>query len=144
MKAYVFMMIILLCYSASGFADTLKDEDEVKQFAGSVVDTAVVEGIVAAFDKAKPYVQIDEAQVSSVAMQSKEQRDQLVEKFGKSVSYEFIGQKRVGTSLIRLQYIEKTESHAFPWTFYFYKTEQGWSLNNFHWHGDIGRLFELP
>jgi hypothetical protein len=141
MKAIVFMMIILLCCSASGFADTLKDEDDVARFADQVVETVVVEGVVAAFDKMKPYVHLDEATVNSLATQSKEQRDQLAERFGKSVGYEFIGKKKVGTSLVQLQYIEKAERHLFPWTFYFYRTEQGWMLADFYWHGDVKKFF---
>lgn len=141
MRAYVFMMIMLLCYSPLGFADTLKDEDEVKLFADNVVDTAVLEGVLAAFDKMKPYVQLDEAELNAVADESKEQRDQLVERFGKPVGYEFIAKKKLGTSLIRLQYIEKTERHLVSWTFVFYRADQGWNLNDFYWHADVNRLF---
>ena len=141
MKATVFIMIILLCCSAPGFADTLKDEDEVKQFADNVIETVVLEGVFAAFDKMKPYVLWDDTQLNSVATQSNEQRDNYSEMFGKSVSYEFVAKNKVGTCLIRLQYIEKAEKHAFPWSFYFYRTEQGWILTDFYWHGDIKKLF---
>jgi hypothetical protein len=141
MRTYVFMIMMVFCCSTSSFADTLKDEDEVKRFGDSVLETAVVDGVVEAFDAMAPFVQLNEAEMNSLAKESKKQRDQYVGRFGKSVGYEFLGKSTVGTSLIMLQYIEKTERHAFPWTFYFYKTEQGWMLNDFAWHGDIRRLF---
>jgi len=144
MKATVMVMIILLCFSVSGFADTLKDEAEVREFADDVVETAVVDGVATAISKMKPYVQLDEEELNSLAVQSKDQRDGAGDTLGKSVGYEFVGAKQVGTSLLRLQYIEKTERHAFPWDFYFYRTEEGWTLNDFYWHGDLRRLFSEP
>jgi hypothetical protein len=141
MKTIAMVTTILLCFSLSAFADTLKDENEVRQFADYIVQTAVVEGVAAAINKMKPYVQMNAEDLNALAMDSKDQRDGLEGLLGKSVGYEFLGLETVGTSLMRLQYVEMTERHAFPWDFYFYRTEQGWTLNDFYWHGDLRRLF---
>jgi hypothetical protein len=137
----MFAMVFFLCCSASSFADALKDENEVQELGDFVLETVVSAGIVSAFDAMKPFVQLDEADMDTLASESKGQRDQFAARFGKSTGYELIGIEKVGTSLLRLQYIEKTEKHAFPWSFYFYKTDQGWMLNDFTWHGDIRRVF---
>jgi hypothetical protein len=141
MKTTAIVMIILLCFSVSSLADTLKDEDEVMQFADLVVETAVDDGVATAIGKMKPFVQLNAEDLNALAVESKDQRDDLEATLGKSIGYEFVGIERVGTCLMKLQYIEKTERHALPWDFYFYRTEQGWTLNDFYWHGDLRRLF---
>jgi len=141
MKTCVFAVIMFLCSSVSGYADTLKDENEVQQLGDFVLESVVSAGILSAFEAMKPFVQLEEMDMDTLASESKGQRDQYSARFGKSTGYELIGVEKVGTSLLRLQYIEKTEKHAFPWSFYFYKTDQGWMLNDFTWHGDIRRVF---
>jgi len=141
MRTCVFAVIMFLCCSVSGFADTLKDENEAQQLGDFVLETVVGAGVVSAFEAMKPFVQLTETEMDTLASESKTQRDQFVGRFGKSTGYELIGIEKVGTSLLKLQYIEKTERHAFPWSFYFYKTDQGWMLNDFTWHGDIRRVF---
>jgi hypothetical protein len=44
------------------------------------------------------------------------------------------------TSLLKLTYIEKTERHALPWMFYFYRSPTGWVLNTFVWHDQMQNL----
>jgi hypothetical protein len=97
----------------------------------------------AAFNLMKPYVVISATEVDSVALQSKTQRDQYGARYGNSIGYEYIGKINRGESLVFLQYIEKTTRHAIPWSFYFYKTNNGWVLNTFDWNDQYQPLFTL-
>jgi len=51
---------------------------------------------------------------------------------GQSVpgGYEFIGVKRLGTSFVKLIYIQKNELAFLPWSFSFYRPNQDWKLSH--------------
>jgi hypothetical protein len=136
---FAFLFILI---SASVNAATLAAESDLRKFADKVMELAGKGDVVAAFDTMRPYVALSDSEFQSTALASKSQRDQIAPRFGKSIGYEFISSKKVGDSLIRLTYIEKTEKTAVPWFFYFYKTNAGWSLNAYLWSGQINSLFE--
>ena len=69
-----------------------------------------------------PYTVLPSVEMQSIILQSKAQRDQYGSRYGKSIGYELISEDKAGESLVRLVYIEKTEKHALPWTFYFYNS----------------------
>lgn len=75
-----------------------------------------------------------------MALNSKAQREWAGTRYGAPVGYEFIGETRAGQSLLKLTYIEKTERHALPWMFYFYRSPKGWVLNTFLWHDQMQNL----
>jgi hypothetical protein len=102
----------------------------------------VVKGdLKAAFDKMKRYATISETEIESVYLQSKAHRDLFKEKFGVTVSYEFMGAKKVANSVLRLRYIEKGYKHPSVWILYFYRNEEGWALVTFDWSDKIRELF---
>ncbi len=135
-------VFLLLLASFGANAATLASEADLRKFSDKVMDAAGKGDIVAAFDLMKPYVVIGESEFQSTALSSKSQRDQISSRFGKSIGYEFVSSKKVGESLIRLLYIEKTEKTAVPWAFYFYKTSAGWTLNSYAWSGQINQIFD--
>ena len=114
----------------------------MRQLADKVMALAGKGDLPAAFQLMKPYVAIPESEFEGMSLQSKSQRDQFGFRYGKSVGHEFIGEKKVGQSLLRLTYIEKTDKHAMPWMFMFYRTPEGWTLNGFVWHDKVQQLFE--
>ena len=132
---------LALWISGSSVAETLKSESELRPLADRVMGVLVKDGMSAAFAAMKPYAIIPASEFDSTALGSKSQRDQFGARYGKTIAFEFIGQKKLGESLIRLTYIEKTEKHALPWMFYFYKTPTGWSLNSFSWTDRMPQLF---
>ena len=125
-------------------ADTLKTEAELRPFADRVMASVSNSGIAGAFSVMKPYTTLSEAEFKAALLASETQRDQFAGRYGKSVGYEFIGQKKLGESLVRLTYLEKTEKHAYPWMFHFYRTRGGWVLDSFLWNDQASQLFNLP
>lgn len=135
------LFIALLVSPLISLAETLKSEAEARQLADRIMAQAAKGNLSEAFNLMRPYVIIPEAELQSAALQSKAQRDQFSNRYGKSIGYEFITEKRAGTSLLQLIYIEKTAKHALPWNFYFYKSPSGWVLNSFFWNDQLPSVF---
>jgi hypothetical protein len=70
-----------------------------------------------------------------------QQRDILIKKFGKSLSFELVQEQSVKESLVKYTYIEKCKIHVIRWSFIFYKPEDKWILNSFYWDDKILDLF---
>jgi hypothetical protein len=130
------LMIILVAAFGLGTAHaaTLQTDADARAFADRVMAKVAKADLPGAFAEMKPYTIVPPAEFDAAALQSKSQRDMVGTRFGATIGYEFIGEKRSGQSLLKLTYIEKTEHHALPWLFYFYRTPKGWVLNSFNWH----------
>ncbi len=133
---------LFLAFAASAAAETVPDESAARKLGDQIMTSVAAGDLDAAFSTMKPYVPISGTEIDSVAMQSKAAREQYGQRYGKSSSFEFIDSKKIGESLLRLRYIEKTDKHALPWVFYFYRTEAGWVLNSFDWNDMYKKLFE--
>jgi hypothetical protein len=137
---YFGMMLILL--SSIACADVVNNEKDARKLCDSIMSSVSKGDLKGAFNKMKPHVPITETEVDSAYLQSKTQRDQFKERYGPTTSHEYIDSKSIGASLLRLRYIEKTKKHAFPWSFYFYKQTDKWTINVFYWNDRIQELFQ--
>ena len=140
LRTFSFAVLLALLSAGTAEAATLATEVDVRTFADGVMAKVGAGDMSGGFAAMKPYTIIPAAEFDAMALQSRSQRDQFGARFGKSVGFEFIGEKRSGKSLLKLTYIEKTERHAFPWVFYFYKAPEGWVLNTFQWHDRMQEL----
>jgi len=127
--------------ATSSVADTLKSEEDLHPLTESVMGKVAANDLNAAFMLMQPYGVITDSEFQSALLNSKAQREQYGTRYGKTIGAEFISQTKVGASLVRILYIEKTEKHVLPWTFYFYKTPKGWVLNSFAWSDQVQFLF---
>jgi hypothetical protein len=143
MRTFLTLGVFVLLVSGAR-ADTLKTESDVRSFADGVMEKLVTSGLPAAFDAMKPITVVPDAEFESAALSSKAQREKVGARYGKTIGYEYIATVKAGDSLLRLTYLEKTEKHALPWFFYFYKTPQGWVLNSFVWNDQIQLAFGVP
>jgi len=123
-------------------ADVLKTVEEVSAFSEKFMQFVAVNDMKTAFENAKPYVPISQTEIDATYLQLKSNRDMVLERFGKTIGYEFISIKKLGTSLIRLQYIEKTPKTLLPWTFVFYNPGNGWFLNSVFCDSSTQNLFK--
>jgi hypothetical protein len=141
MKYCFIAIIFFLITSTSVMAETFKTENELKPFTESVMVKVAANDVESAFKLMSHYVVISDDEFQSMALKSKSVREQYGKRYGNTIGYEFISQQKVGDSLISIVYIEKTQKHALPWSFYFYKTPQGWVLNTFTWSDEMHKLF---
>ena len=133
MSRLALLLVMVLAYGTAA-ADTLHTEADIRAFADRVMAKVAGADLPGAFALMKPYTIVPPTEFDAAALQSKSQRDLVGTRFGATTGYEFIAEKRSGQSLLKLTYIEKTERHALPWIFYFYRTPKGWVLNSFYWH----------
>lgn len=137
----VFGIIIVLGKPADVQAKALASPDDLRPYADSLM-TKISR---AAFDGAgvsiKEYSVLPEEEVKSLIGRVKLQINMMLPRFGKGMGYEFIKQEMAGASVVRLIYISKHEHHAMPWTFVFYKSSDGWTLNQFLFNDNLCTLF---
>jgi hypothetical protein len=67
---------------------------------------------------------------ASMQRQYREVMQRVEDTMGKPVpgGYEFIGVKRLGTSVVKLVYLQKNELFFLPWAFSFYRAGSEWRL----------------
>ncbi len=143
MRTFALLVLALLSIEVSSAA-TFKSEAEIRAHADRVMTKVAAGNLTGAFADMKPYVIVPPDEFDAMALNSKSQRGQFGARYGTPVGYEFIAQKKMGDSLLRLIYVEKTERHALPWTFVFYRGPKGWVLNSFSWHDRLPDLFGAP
>ena len=90
---------------------------------------------------AKPYIIIPEAELESMVGQAKLQAPMLIQRFGKTVGFEFIREEHAGANMLRIVQICRYEKHITRWNFYFYRGPSGWVLNTFHFDDNIKAVF---
>ena len=137
------IFMTLTATSAITSAATLKSENELRPFVESVMVKVGLNDLDGAFKAIHPFVVISDSEFQSAVLSSKSQREQYGSRYGKAVGYECIDQKKVGEFLVRILCVEKTERHAMPWNFYFYKSPKGWVLNSFTWNDQLPAIFNL-
>jgi hypothetical protein len=126
--------------AAGASAAELKTE-ELEDFTTKVMSKVGIGDLPGAFAEMKDYLIIPDAEFDMLKIGTKSQRDLVGGRFGKTVGYECFGIEKRGESLIRITCIEKTEKHALPWRFYFYRAPKGWVLNTFVWNDQLPSLF---
>ena len=138
-------LVLSLCAAAAAHAraDTLKADADLKPFGDRIMSAVAGAGLPAAISVMRPYVVISETELQNALLKMQAQREQLGPRYCKTMGFEYIGTKRLGQSLLRLTYIEKTERQALPWMFHFYRTANGWVLTSFIANDLSSELFNL-
>jgi hypothetical protein len=137
-------LLLSLCAAAwHAHADTLKADADLKPFGDRVMSAVAGAGLPAAVSVMRPYIVISETELQNALLKMQAQREQLGPRYGRTTGFEYIGTKRLGQSLVRLTYIERTERHALPWMFHFYRTGNGWVLTSFIANDLSSELFNL-
>jgi hypothetical protein len=136
-------VILLLMMAASAKADVFVSENDLRPFTDKIMEMVIKGELKKAFNTIKPYIVTSEAELQAAAQNSETQRIQLGERYGAPIGYEFIGQKKVGDSLVRIIYLEKLEKQALIWAFYFYKSKNGWVINGVVWDEQMTLIYQL-
>lgn len=129
-----------LCHAAH--ADTLKSEAEARALADKVMAQAGAGRTDDAYGTMSPYSLVDIRALEAARTNARSSRMAIEAQVGNSVGYEFIRSEKVGDSLLKLTYIEKTERQAIPWQFIFYKAPSGWGVSAFSNGDNVDALFE--
>jgi len=135
------IIVLALFFSTLISADTLKDENQVEKLAKDVMVHVGKGETVKGLDLMAPYLIIPKSEFETTKNQFAMQAPMLASRFGKTLSSDYVNTEKVGTSLIKIMYIQKFERHLMYWNFYFYKPKDSWVLNTFRSNDRLELLF---
>lgn len=137
------LLLIGLFSAGAAGADVLADEAALRAFGDKVMQQVAKGDHAKALELLKPYSLQPAEDFKTTAEASQASRAQHAQRYGKPVGFAFVSQRKVADSVLRLLYMEKTEKHALPWAFIFYKTPKGWMLSSFGWNDRLPQFFDL-
>jgi len=135
------LLLSLLYLSTMLSADTLKSEKQVEELTKNIMAYVGKGETIKGLDLMVPYLIIPKSEFETTKSQFTMQAPMLENRFGKTLSSEYISTEKVGSSLIKILYIQKFEKHVMYWNFYFYKQKDNWMLNTFRSNDKIELLF---
>ncbi len=125
-------------------ANALKSELEVEAFTGRVMQAVGRGDLGAAYTAMKVYSALPPEEVDAGLKATRDQHTpEFIARYGKTIGADYIGKKKLGTTLLRMTYVERGANHPLAWTFYFYLTNAGWVLSQFGWSDQSASLFLL-
>jgi hypothetical protein len=142
MKKMAFAVTILFLMAASSHAATLDSKDAARKLTDQVMAKVGSGDIEGGLLVMKPYVIIPESEFNVTLEQTKLQLPAMQGRFGKIIGTEFISEKVVGKSLLKIVQIQKFEKHIMRWNFIFYNPDGKWVLNSFYFDDNIRAMFE--
>lgn len=120
----------------------LPTEEEVQAFMTGVMGKVGSGGLDAAYSAIADYSLMPRSAVMAGLQASKERRDaQFMTRFGKTTGYDFVSQRKLGKTMMRFVFLEKTERQPLPWVFHWYKTDAGWVVSQFGWDAQASALY---
>ena len=139
----VLVSTVVLVAGCRAEAEGLKDTEAAVALAESFMEILGSEegGVQAAFDEIAPCWPIGGQEVGTMVMQTIQTRPLLEERYGERLGHLLISQEKVADTVLRLVYLERFEYSALRWSFYFYRTSDGWIVNTMHWDDQIMLLF---
>ncbi len=89
----------------------------------------------------RPYSVISSAEFDLFEAQVSSQQASLLRQFGSPTGYEFLREDKLGSRMVRQQYLVFHEKSALRWTFVFFKAEKGWVMTHFFFDGNAMNFF---
>ena len=111
------------------------------------------EGIVASMSAGNPADALKELRlISAISTQQfdlfeaqfNNQEVELIRRFGEPQSYEYLRSDELGTHLVRHQFLVDYSRAPVRWTFVFYRSPRGWTLNDFRFDAVSVDFFNAP
>lgn len=113
--------------------------------ARAVADRAVAlfrdEKFVEGYGELKPYWPLAPVEIDGLVNQTVTQWPIVRQRFGTSITTEFVQEMQVGVSFVQYVYLQKFENHAIRWLFTFYKPRERWVVNGVSFDDSIELLF---
>lgn len=127
--------LLSLSSMAAVAQEKLKSEAEARGLSDRVMAAVTRGELDRAYGEMKRHTTLPAPEVDEGMRDSIIQRNESFNaRYGKGVGYDFIGQKKLGRSMMRLSYVEQREKQPLAWVFDFYSTGSGWVLSQFAWH----------
>ena len=129
-RALFFAVALLLSLSCA--AETLKTEDDLRPFSDRVMEGLLRGDTAATLRTLRPYCIMTDAEFDKLVSEAVATRDEYRKRAGKTLGFDFFSQTRMGDVMTRLTYGERASQLRLTWVFFYSKSPDGWTLNNFH------------
>lgn len=132
------LWLLGLLWATSGVsAAELKDADAAVKLAEQVMQKVSAGEIRAGRDLIKPYTIVPESELETWATKVEQMQPMAQARYGQPLGYELLRNDTIGTSLVRLVYLQRNEKHPLVWTFVFYRNDKGWTVNSFAFSDEL-------
>lgn len=137
----VITTIALLLAAASASAQGVPTIEDLKKATDAAMETVGRGDLAGGLKSMQPLFVVSNAEFESTAGQANLAFSVWSTRFGASRGHEFIEEKRLGSSLVRLTYIHKFDLHATRWQFYSYRGKSGWTISTLTFDDKLQELF---
>jgi hypothetical protein len=139
----LYVAVLLLASSSLSFAQSryLSTPEEAKKFAEGVVAYVAASNYAAAMKELRPVSVIPPADFDLFEAQFNSQLGNILRQMGSASGYEALRTDKLGSRMIREQFMVFHEKSALRWNFIFYKAEKGWVLSHFMFDANAVTFF---
>ena len=127
--------------SATSFAQGLATFPEIRKVTDAAMELAGKGDIDAALKSFRHLTIIPKAEFDSMLAQSAAYLPTVATRYGNPIGQEFIEEKWVGKSMVRVTYLQKYDNQAMPWVFFCYQGKSGWVIHTFRYNDKPQDLF---
>ena len=141
----LFFLIIIITntsYFSFSQAKTLKTESEVKAVSRKVSELFKNDSIIEAFTEMKKYWPLPENELADMQTKSISAMNTVKARFGEAIGFTKVKEEKISDFALRETYLIRYTNHALRLIFTFYKNNEGWILNGFHWDDSFVEEFK--
>jgi hypothetical protein len=115
--------------------------EALRKTSDGFIASAAAGNFGGALKELRPYSVISSADFDLFEAQVNSQQANLLRQFGSPKGYEFLREDKLGSRMVRHQYLVFHEKSALRWTFVFFKAEKGWVVTHFFFDGNAMNFF---
>jgi hypothetical protein len=137
-----FFFLLLSCSISAQRGASLPGTSDCEEHASLITEKFYQDSIPEAFQLLKKYWMLNQSDLELLQAQTTKQLMDIAPYFGAPLSYKMVRKKEVEDVLLRITSVVKYEYHFVRLEFTFYKPEDGWILNGFHWDDQADILLQ--
>jgi len=133
--------LLLVSLAATAQTRYLGSVDEARKTSEGIVASVAAGNYGGAIKDLRPLSVIAATDFDVFEAQFNSQQANLLRQFGSATGHEFVREEKVGTRLVRYQYLVFHEKSAMRWVFIFYRMDKGWVISHFAFDGNAMNYF---
>ncbi len=135
--------LLLMAILPVAFAQTrqLSTLEEARKAAEGVVSAIAADNTAGAMKELRPLSTIPSPDFDVFEAQFNSQQVNLLRQFGVPSGYEFLREDKLGSRLIRYQFLVFHERAPLRWNIVFYRSSKGWVISHFAFDGNALAFF---
>lgn len=138
----VFASALLLSVNAMAQSRFLANPEEMRKATEGIVASVAAGNYAGAIKDLRPLSVIPSTDFDVFEAQFNSQLVNMLRQIGSSSGYEFLREDKLGTRLIRQQFLVFHEKAPMRWSFVYYKAEKGWVLSHFIFDASALNFFQ--